>query len=47
MFLTIKTVNKDIKSEINFANSHVNNILRRFDSLANFSFTTSETKDDY
>ena len=27
--------------------NHIGNILRLFDGLANFSFTTSETKGDY
>ena len=45
MLLTIKDVNKDIKSTKNiFADNHVHNILRIFDDWASFSFTISETK---
>ena len=46
-FLTIKVVNKDIKAKENFADNHGHNILRLFDVLPNFLFTTSETKCDY
>ena len=31
MFLTIKAVNKDTKSEKNFADNYVHNILKHFD----------------
>ena len=37
----------DIKSKKNIADNHVHNILRLFDVLPNFIFTTSETKHDY
>ena len=36
-----------IKVKKMFITNHVHNILRVFDGLANFPFTTSETKCDY
>ena len=39
----INVVNKDIKSKRK-SNNHVHNTLRLFDGLANFPFTTSDTK---
>ena len=41
-FLTIGAVKKN-KSKINFADNHGHNVLRLFDTLTNFLFTTSET----
>ena len=40
-FLTIGAVKKN-KSKINFADNH-GHVLRLFDTLTNFLFTTSET----
>ena len=45
LFLTIQAVNKDIKSKRK-SDNHIQNILRLFDSLVNFPFTTSEAKYD-
>ena len=45
LFLTIQAVNKNIKSKRK-SDNHIQNILRLFDSLANFPFTTSEAKYD-
>ena len=42
VFLTIKAVNEDIKSERKFADNHVQSILRLIDGWANFSFPSSE-----
>ena len=42
MFLTIKNVNKDIKSKENFGGNHFHNILRVFCILANFFFTARQ-----
>ena len=47
MFLTIRVVNKDIKSKTNFADNYDYNILRFFDVRPNFPFTTREKKSDY
>ena len=44
LFLTTGTVNKDMKI---IADNYGHNILRIFDVLPNFPFTTSETKRDY
>ena len=38
---------KTQRSEVNFADNHFHNILRLFDVLLNFLFTTSETRRDY
>ena len=46
-FLIIRAVNKNIKAKQIFADNHFYNILRLFDVLPNFPFTTSETKHDY
>ena len=43
----MKAVNEDIKQREKFPNNHAHNILRLFDTLPNFLFTTSETKRDY
>ena len=40
-------VNKDIKSKRKFVDNYFHNILRLFDILLNFRFTTSETMGDY
>ena len=48
--LTNLTVNKNIKSkkkEKKIADNQFHNILRLFDVLLNFPFTTSETMGDY
>ena len=45
--LAIGAVNKDIKRKENFADNRFHNILRLFDVLSNFPFTTSETMGDY
>ena len=47
VFLTIKAVNEDIKSERKFADNRVQSILRLIDGWANFSFPSSEKKGDY
>ena len=44
ILLTIKAVNKDIKTKENFSDNHVHNILRLFDDWLNFSLTTNENK---
>ena len=46
LFLTNLVVNKN-KSKRNFADNQFHNILRLFDVLPNFPFTTSETIGDY
>ena len=38
---------KTLKAKENFADNHFRNILRLFDVLPNFAFTTSETMGDY
>ena len=38
---------KTLKAKENFADNHFCNILRLFDVLPNFAFTTSETMGDY
>ena len=45
--LTNLAVNKGIKIERKFGDNHFRNILRLFDILQNFSFTTSETMRNY
>ena len=40
-------VNQDIKRKNNFLENHGHNILRLFNVLPNFPFTTSEKKCDY
>ena len=47
IFDTKLVVNKKIKSKRNFADNQFHNILRLFDVLPNFPFTTSETMGDY
>ena len=51
LFLTIGTVNKNIKTKESFGDNHRHNILRVFDVLPIFLFffffTTSEIKRDY
>ena len=47
LFLTNLVVNKNIESKIKFDRQSVHNILRLFDVLPNFPFTTSETFGDY
>ena len=47
LFLTVVGVIIDIKSKRNFADNHFHNILRLFDVLTNFIFTTTETIRDY
>ena len=46
-FFEVSAVNICIKVKKMFITNHVHNILRVFDGLANFPFTTSETKCDY
>ena len=41
------TVNIDIKSKRNFGDNQLHNILRLFDVLPNFPFTTIETIPDF
>ena len=40
-------INEDINAKESFADNHFHNILRLFDVLATFPFTTSETMRDY
>ena len=47
MLLANLAVNKDIKAKENFGENQLHNILRLFDVLATFHFTTSETIRDY
>ena len=47
LFLTAGAVNKNIKSKKNSADNRRHNILRRFDILINFLFTTSDTECHY
>ena len=44
--LTNLVVNKYVKAKENIADNQFHNILRRFDVLPNFPFTTSETIGD-
>ena len=44
LFSTTEAVNKEIKAKENLVHNHVNNVLRLFDGLPNFSFPTKETK---
>ena len=46
-FLTIGAGTKDTKAKESFADNGFHNILRLFDVLPNFLFTTSETMRDY
>ena len=47
LFITNSAVNKTYKAKENFSDNHFHNILRLFDVLPNFPFTTSETMRDY
>ena len=42
LLLANLTVNKDIKSKTKFGDNQLHYILRLFDALPNFAFTTSE-----
>ena len=46
MFFKIGAFNKDIKGKRNFSDNLCHNILRPFDVLPNFPFTTCETNRD-
>ena len=45
--LLIGAADKDIKTKKNFGGNHGHNILRLFDVLPNFPFTTIETNRRY
>ena len=47
MFLTVKAVNVEIKANENFGDSHVDNILRPFNSWTNLPLNISEMTHDY
>ena len=46
-FAKFSCYNKNIKSKKKFSDIQFHNILRLFDVLPNFHFTTSETMGDY
>ena len=46
LFITNSAVNKTYKAKENFSDNHFHNILRLFDVLPTFVFTTSETMSD-
>ena len=45
--LITRATSKETKSERSFEHIHFHNILRHFDVLAHFAFTTSESIGDY
>ena len=47
LLLATLVVPKNIKSQGNFGNNQFHNILRHFDVLQNFPFTTSEAMGNY